>query len=180
MDMARRIGIAPGGVDARGRLWRQQWINHGRDGRLLPGADLGCGRWRRRGGSGGSGVNGSVHFEVTGEVSKEGDLSFVPMVSFFEHDGPGTAYLIFATGEGDTGLYLTMASNGVTVTYGSPDLGVTLIPVPGSPVGECKVDAGHVDASSASGTFECTDMSAFRGEEFLGAVTLSGTFDAHK
>jgi hypothetical protein len=129
---------------------------------------------------GGGGLNGSVHFEVSGELSKEGELPFVPMVSFFEHDGPGSAYLIFANADGDTGLYLTVASLGATVTLGSPDLGVTLFPAEGGPIGECTVDADQIDASSASGSFECTNMSAFRLEEYLGAVTLSGTFDARK
>lgn len=38
----------------------------------------------------------------------------------------------------------------------------------------------HAQPATARRAFECTSMSVFRGEESLGTVTLSGTFDARR
>jgi hypothetical protein len=128
-------------------------------------------------GQGGDGVdNGTLRFEISGALSKSGELGFTSPISLFDSAGDGSGYLIFT--DGDAAIYVTLAADESFVIYGDGVIGVTPLGVGG--VGSCTTDIDELDSDSAKGTFECTDMTAYDGEAVTGKVTMTGNFEAHK
>lgn len=135
------------------------------------------------GGGVGSTANGTLHFDVSGATTKSGDLGGTPNpLTKYEYDGPGTAYLVFSSADGETAIFLTIAktADGTTLVYGDGDLGISPIPFTPGVVGKCDVKTDQLDASTARGTFDCTDMTASQGDVSVGIVRIKGTFDSHK
>ena len=124
------------------------------------------------GGGGGSNLaNGQAHFEITGGHTKSGDLGFLPIASVF--GGMDQTLLNFTTLDPNATetLSVTIADGAVAVIYASMDITVT--------GGECTTSNFNVGATTASGSFECTQTYAvtISGGAIEGVV-LKGSFEA--
>jgi hypothetical protein len=107
------------------------------------------------GGGGGTGANGSVSYEITGDVSKSGDLDFAYIaggVSQFV-EGGWVAYFY----SDDTKTVVTINSNPQSniVLFGDEEIVVT-----GTADTGCTFDYSQNDASGLKGTIDCSNTIA--------------------
>ena len=127
------------------------------------------------GGGGGGGANGSIHYEITGDASKSGDLDFFANagVSIFT-DGGWVAYFYNAS---DAQKIIQINSNpasnifnygdGEILVVGTEDLG-------------CTFDYSRNDAGGLKGTIDCASVvgtDATSGAQLH--VKVHATVDAH-
>jgi hypothetical protein len=115
-------------------------------------------------------ANGKVHYEITGGVTASGDLGFVPVASVF---GGTQQTSLSYTIEGASGVMAVLVTEGkVAVSYGNDDYAVT--------GADCTTSNLLVDATTASGSFDCaaTIIKADGSPMLTGRI--KGTFDAHK
>jgi hypothetical protein len=128
------------------------------------------------GGDGGGGDiitgNGSAHYEITGDVTASGDLSFILLTSTFD-GASGQAYLTFSDGGDEVLIVLLDRQGGSAVQFGNPEIAISPTPV------GCTFDIGNLDDSSASGSFDCKNQLAAAGEQ-IATASISGTFEARK
>ena len=124
------------------------------------------------GGGGPDFANGKGHFEISGNATKSGDLGFLPIASLF--GGMDSTLLNFTAGDTEQTetLSITIANGGtLTAIYASLDLTVTGI--------ECTGSNLNVGASSASGSFDCSQTLAVTPSgAMLEGVVLKGNFEA--
>jgi hypothetical protein len=128
-------------------------------------------------GGGGGGITGggpnTVHFEVISPlVNKTGDLAFVPVASVF--GGEANTSLSFSNPATTDVMGILIIGGQVGVSYGTPDFTVAAAPT------SCTVSNLHVDASSASGSFDCKDADVLTTAGGIGKGEIKGTFDGHK
>ena len=111
----------------------------------VPGATDGGG-----GGGGGGGQldtsHGKAHVDISGSVTKNLDLGFQPILSHF--GGTDATVLYFVPADAQGALAVTLTSGQLNAVYTSTDASVTGI--------ECTATNLKADATSASGSFECT------------------------
>ncbi len=126
------------------------------------------------GGGGGGGQNGSAHYDITGDVTKSGDASFVNSagVSQFVNDG-WVAYF------NDTGssvvLQISSVSSQFTVGYGDGE--ITIV---GAQSTECSFDFSRNDSGGLKGTIDCPNPTAFNSTTAAQVhIHLRVTIDAH-
>ena len=102
------------------------------------------------GGGGGGGQfdtsHGKAHVDISGSVTKNLDLGFQPILSHFGGTDQTVLYFIPADAQG--ALAVTLTSGQLNAVYTSTDASVTGI--------ECTATNLKADATSASGSFECT------------------------
>jgi hypothetical protein len=123
------------------------------------------------GGGGGSGANGSVTFEITGDVTESGELPFIPILGgFFQQEG--ASYMPFANSDNAAGevVFITLSPDGNVFAYGNGTVSI--------PAADCEWNITRNDDSGATGSFTCTDAMAI-SESGIGTADVSGSFDAH-
>lgn len=115
-------------------------------------------------------ANGKARFEVTGPVTVSDELGFLRAASIF--GGTTQTYLSFTVDGTQSTFVVVIAADTVAATYTSPQLtaaGTT-----------CTSSNLKVEASSASGSIECSQVSIVQA---TGATVVNGhisaTFDAH-
>jgi hypothetical protein len=126
------------------------------------------------GGGGGTGANGSLHYDITGDVTKSGDLAFTYIaggVSLFT-DGAWVAYFYSE----DTKTVVTINSNPQSniVLFGDGEIVVT-----GTSETGCNFNYSQNDASGLKGTIDCTNIIATNVTGTQIHVDLHATVDAH-
>jgi hypothetical protein len=126
------------------------------------------------GGGGGTGANGSASYEITGDVTKSGDLDFTYIaggVSQFV-EGGWVAYFYSE----DTKTVVTINSNPQSniVLFGDEEIVVT-----GTTETGCTFDYSQNDASGLKGTIDCTNTIATNVTGTQIHVDLHVTVDAH-
>jgi hypothetical protein len=126
------------------------------------------------GGGGGTGANGSASYEVTGDVTKSGDLDFTYIaggVSQFV-DGGWVAYFYSA----DTKTVITLNSNPQSniVLFTDSEIVVT-----GTTETGCTFDYSQNDASGLKGTIDCSNTIATNVAGAQIHVDMHVTVDAH-
>lgn len=137
----------------------------------VPGATQG-------GGGGGGGGNkpagwdqyGKASFEASDPINLSSELGFIPAASRF--DSNAQTYLSFSYTGSQEILSILVTEGVTTVSYGGPA---------GTVIGTaCTTSNLKVETTSASGSYECKDTTAFlaSGASVTG-VTLKGTFNAH-
>ena len=140
-------------------------------GLATPGADATQG-----GGGGGTkpagwDAKGKVHYDLSGPATKSGDIGFFPTTSIF--GGLNQTILYFVT-EGVQETFIITISNGgeITVAYASLDMS--------APGAVCTSSNLKVEASSASGSIDCTNVSVIpKSGAMMTGGRLQATFDAH-
>jgi hypothetical protein len=129
------------------------------------------------GGGGGGGAKpagwdqyGKVSYEASAPVSLSGELGFIPAASVFGGD-QGTT-LSFSYEDADSVLSIVFSAGVTSVSFGSNA---------GTVIGtNCTTSNLSIQATSASGSFECKEVLAMMASGAQVAnVTLKGTFDAH-
>jgi hypothetical protein len=123
------------------------------------------------GGGGGSGANGSVTFEITGDVSESGELPFIPILGgFFQQEG--ASYMPFSDAENAEGevVFITLSPDGNVFAYGNGTVSI--------PAADCEWNITRNDDSGATGSFTCNDAASI-SETGFGTVDVHGEFDAH-
>ena len=101
------------------------------------------------GGGGGGQLDtshGKAHVDISGAVTKNLDLGFQPILSHF--GGTDGTVLYFVPADAQGALAVTLTSGQLNAVYTSTDASVTGI--------ECTATNLKADATSASGSFECT------------------------
>ena len=126
------------------------------------------------GGGLGTGANGSLHYEITGDVTKSGDLAFTYIaggVSMFT-DGGWVAYFYSE----DTKTVVTINSNAQSniVLFGDGEIVVT-----GTSETGCNFDYSQNDASGLKGSIDCTNVIAANVSGAQIHVDFHATVDAH-
>src|SRR5258706_8322005 len=124
------------------------------------------------GGGGGAGAN-TVHFEVISSlVNKTGDLPFVVAASVF--GGDANTNLSFADTTTNDVLGLLILQGSVAISLSSTSTGATVA------ASVCTATNLHVDATSASGSFDCQNADVLTTSGGIGKGELKGTFSASK
>jgi hypothetical protein len=123
------------------------------------------------GGGGGSGANGSVTFEITGDVNESGELPFLPILGGFFQQGDAS-YMPFANSDDSAGevVFITLSPDGNVFAYGNGTVSV--------PAADCEWNVTRNDDGGAAGSFDCNGAAAI-SETGFGTVDIHGEFDAH-
>lgn len=113
---------------------------------------------------------GKVSYEISAPVSLSGELGFLPVASVFGGDQGST--LSFSYLGGSTVLSISFTQGKVAISFGSEA---------GTVIGtDCTTSNLNIGSSSASGSFECTQvvaMMASGGQ--VTNVTMKGNFNGH-
>ena len=128
-------------------------------------------------GSGGGGSKpagwdqfGKVAYQISAPLSMNGELGFLPAASIFAGDqGTSLSFTVAGTSEVFT---IAFTQGTTTISWGSEA---------GTVVGStCTTSGLSIQGSSASGSFECTDViaSLASGAQVTG-VTIKGSFNVH-
>ena len=130
------------------------------------------------GGNGGNTIgfeNGKVTFTVDGPVKANGELGFIPQAS------------MFGLAQGSAFSFGDSASGGATATLVSIVIGadgsvlVSYVGPAGQvPAATCTTSDWKVEATSASGKFDCkSEISLTSSGAAVGGSTIKGEFNAH-
>lgn len=125
------------------------------------------------GGGGGAGGSNSVHFVVTSPLlNKTGDLPFVALASVF--GGDANTSLSYADTSTNDVLGILIIQGNVAISYSSSSGGATVA------ASSCTSTDLHVDATSASGSFDCTNADVLTTSGGIGKGEIKGTFSGSK
>ena len=107
------------------------------------------------GGGGGAGaVHGSLHFEITGDATKSGDLAFFSSGGLSQFSNGGwVAY--FNNTDSSVVVQISSAPSGESAGYGDGD--ITIV----GASSDCTFDFSKNDASGLKGTIDCPNPTAF-------------------
>jgi hypothetical protein len=126
------------------------------------------------GGGGATGANGSLSYEITGDVTKSGDLDFAYIaggVSMFVAGG-WVAY--FYSEDEQTAVQINSNPQSNIVLFTDGEIAVT-----GTSETGCTFDYSQNDASGLKGTIDCTNVIAATATGTRINVDLHATVDAH-
>ena len=129
------------------------------------------------GGGGGGGVgtgSGGLSYEITGDVTKSGDLDFAYIsggVSMFV-DGGWVAY--FTSEDQNTAVQINSNPASNIVNFGDGEIVVI-----GTSETGCNFDYSQNDASGLKGTIDCTNVLAANAAGAQIHVDFHATVDAH-
>ncbi len=117
-------------------------------------------------------ANGKAHFEISGSVSKSGDLGFVPVASVFTGT-TGPTSLAFTIEKSQEVLTILITEGQVAVSSGDAQMALSGV--------QCTSSNLRVDATSGSGSFDCPQTVIVKSDgTSVTGVRISGTFDARK
>ena len=117
-------------------------------------------------------ANGKAHFEISGSVSKSGDLGFVPAASIFTGT-TGPTSLAFTIDDTQEVLTIAITQGQLVVSYGDNEMAASGI--------QCTSSDLRLDATSGSGSFDCPQMAIIKSDgSTVTDVRMRGTFDARK
>ena len=113
---------------------------------------------------------GKVSYEISAPVSLSGELGFIPAASSFA--GDQTTSLSFTVEDANVVMSILFTEGKASVSFGSEA---------GTVIGtNCKTSNLSIQASSASGSFECTEVLAMMASGAqVTNVTMKGTFNGH-
>ena len=113
---------------------------------------------------------GKGSFEISAPISLSGELGFVPAASRF--DGEAATSLSFTVEGTEQALTFSVVQGAASMSYAS-----TSATVVGT---SCTTSNLSIQATSAKGSFECTQTAAFLASgASVANVTLKGSFDVH-
>jgi hypothetical protein len=125
------------------------------------------------GGGGGNGANGSLHYEITGDVSKSGDVDFFNQGGFSQFSNGGwVAY--FNNTDSSVVVQISSMPSGESAGYGDGE--ITIV----GTSADCSFDWSKNDAGGLKGTIDCADPTAFNSTS-AGQIHVHfrATVDAH-
>lgn len=122
------------------------------------------------GGTGGSFADGSAKYHITGALTADGELGFVPQASQVDNSG---SYSLSFTDQANTVLVILLSADSKVLSW--TDSNHT---IPGA---ACDWNISRQDANGAAGTFSCDNQPLFTSTGPTSeTVDISGEFDAHK
>jgi hypothetical protein len=122
------------------------------------------------GGNGGDFSNGSAKYHITGGLTADGELGFVPQASQVDNSG---FYSLSFTDQANTVLVLLLSADSKVLSW--TDSNHT---IPGA---SCDWNISRQDANGAAGTFSCDNQPLFTSAGPTSeTVDISGEFDAQK
>ncbi|MEX0710150.1 MAG: hypothetical protein WD116_02985 [Chloroflexota bacterium] len=133
-------------------------------------SDGGGGGGASDGGGGGGGLfgDGSADYQVTGGITAEGELSFVPAASQMNQDG--IYNLSFSNENSDVLLIIYLSDDGDTLSWTNSEASIA--------GAQCDFNVTRKDDNGAEGTFTCNNQPFFSGTGASGTANISGSFDA--
>ena len=106
------------------------------------------------GGGGGGGGTGSLHYEITGDATKSGDLAFFSSGGLSQFSSGGwVAY--FNNTNSSVVVQISSVPSGESAGYGDGD--ITIV----GASSDCTFDFSKNDASGLKGTIDCANPTAF-------------------
>lgn len=106
------------------------------------------------GGGGGGGGTGSLHYEITGDATKSGDLAFFSSGGLSQFSSGGwVAY--FNNTNSSVVVQISSVPSGESAGYGDGD--ITIV----GASSDCTFDFSKNDASGLKGTIDCPNPTAF-------------------
>ena len=126
------------------------------------------------GGGGGTGANGGLSYEISGDVTKSGELDFAFLeggVSVFA-DGGWVAY--FVSEDQNTAVQINSNPASNIVNFGDGEIVVI-----GTEETGCSFNYSQNDASGLKGTIDCTNVLAANAAGAQIHVDFHATVDAH-
>ena len=132
------------------------------------GASDGGGGGGGGGGNGGIFGDGSAEYRVTGGITDEGELRFVPAASTVNQDG--IYNLSFYSEDSEKLLIIVLSDDGNSLSWTNSEAtmaGTT-----------CDWNVTRKDDSGAEGTFTCNNQPYFSSTGGSGTANISGSFDA--
>jgi hypothetical protein len=113
---------------------------------------------------------GKASYEISAPISLSGELGFVPAASRF--DGEAATSLTFTVDGTEEVLTFVIIQGGASMSFASPS--ATVVGV------SCTTSNLSIQAASAKGSFECTQVTAFMASgASVANVTIKGSFDVH-
>ena len=122
------------------------------------------------GGGGATGANGKVSFQLGAPFNKSGELDFIPLASHFAGDQGSS--LTFSTADNNEIVVLLFTQGVMSASWGT-SAGTTMAGA------QCTTQDLKIDASSASGSFDCAHGVAISGGAQTMDASLKGSFTAH-
>ena len=117
-------------------------------------------------------ANGKAHFEISGSVSKSGDLGFAPVASVFTGT-TGPSSLAFTLEGTQDVLTIIITGDQLTVSYGNNEMALSGI--------QCTSSNLRLDATSGSGSFDCPQTAIVKSDgTSVTGNRITGTFDGRK
>jgi hypothetical protein len=126
------------------------------------------------GGGGGGSVQGSIHYEITGDVTKSGDLNFFSSSSVSQFTNDGWVAYFYNT---DSSVVVQISTSPSALSAGYGDQQITIV---GTTTDSCTFDFSKNDASGLKGTIDCPNPTAFNSASAAQVhVHFKATVDAH-
>jgi hypothetical protein len=122
-------------------------------------------------GGGNLGEHGGISFTMSGGHETSGEWSFVPEASSFD-SGWWSMSFTDSSMIGGTILALSLDPNNLNFSYGDGDATVLGMPP------DCTITVDRQDSAGASGSIECSNLTALTATDSLGGVNFSANFDA--
>jgi hypothetical protein len=126
------------------------------------------------GGGGGTGANGSLSYEITGDVTKSGDLDFAYVAGGVSMFAAGGWVAFFYSADGKTAVEINSNPQSNIVLFTDGEVVVT-----GTTDAGCTFDYSQNDASGLKGTIDCSNTIATNAAGTQIHVDLHLTVDAH-
>lgn len=117
------------------------------------------------------GENGGVEFTISGGYDLSGKFVWIPVASSF---APGWWSMSFTEASADGAAVFTLSLDPANTNFSFGDGVVTIF----GAAPQCSFDIDHQDSSGASGSLDCTGLTALTGTDMVGDVNVSATFVA--
>jgi hypothetical protein len=126
------------------------------------------------GGGGGGGANGSIHYEITGDAEKSGDLDFFANAGVSQFISGGWIAYFYDASAPEKVIQINSSPSSNIFNYGDGDLLVVATEDLG-----CTFDYSQNDAGGLKGTIDCGSVIASNAAGAQLHVKLHATVDAH-
>ncbi|MEX1155542.1 MAG: hypothetical protein WED12_00130 [Chloroflexota bacterium] len=131
------------------------------------------------GGGGGGGANGSITYQITGDVEASGELPFLT-VGLSVWDPTTSGWIAwFVTEDGNNSIILNLQPSGQIFTYASETFTVIGTSEPGSGT-DCTFDVTRNDQGSGlAGSLDCSSALVSDATGAFRSATVHAEWDAH-
>ena len=119
------------------------------------------------------GDNGGIEFTFSGGHEESWKFVWIPVASSF---APGWWGMSFTEASAEGAAVFALSLNPANTNFSFGD-GEVLI-VGAAP--QCSFNIDHQDSSGASGSLDCSDLTAIVGSGLVPGISLSATFDARQ
>ena len=117
------------------------------------------------------GDNGGVEFTFSGGHDESGSYVWIPVASSF---APGWWSMSFTPPTSESAAVFSLSLDPANTNFSFGDGVVTIF----GAAPQCSFNIDHQDGSGASGSLDCTGLTAITGTGMVPDINLSATFDA--